>query len=754
MIKKKTEPTPLVTELNNQFRLMVRSLSVQREHMREDMELYYSDVEGTRTQFTKDQLEAIREKYDIPISTKIAWAIVEQLVSFVTGGKPAPRLLVTTPGQEPFAEMYGKAMMAAWYEGDFNTLFTQAVRDCFAAGYGLVMVRPNDFYNETTFGVTGEYISWERFYVDPHSRKPDFSDAEYMCLVDVMPKSKAEKRYDITITEDDLLDFAPDIQWGIDLKTVPVLAGWPFEMPTSNTDKDRYVWIREFFSKQIVNVYLGDGGQVSTKKPKPVMIPNPDRPPLQQQIDQIRAQMQQSMPAAQGVAEGQAGALQDIENPMVPLGQGMAKANQTQREWDNVSSQMNQATAQLQQLEMELASMPEEISAYTMTTIGEQEATVRTYSRHSRKAIKRWLLVNDRVIEDQVIPCDEYPIVPFTFSVANRPDRVYGIMHYIKDISKALNKFWSLMIYDMQTSTFRKVFYPKGALVDPAKAEKDWARPMAFIEYNVNSDIPDGGRPFITEPGALSPAIEKVLGMLQNLLEYITGISSLMQGQATSATPDTFGGIQTMQTFGTQRVKLYSRWLEHSIERISYVLVSYLQAYAPKNKVLTYLDENGDQQEIELLESNEDIKFKVRVNMASSLPTTRAMSAQLMGILAGQTKDPHIQQLLTQYLIDYMDMPEGPKIKEEVDAVKNLSQQVEQMQGQMQELESKNSQLEQQIFQKNLEVEYAKKKAELEAEVKVQKARIDQNLPVNMPEQPTLENAAAAQQEEEMPPPF
>jgi hypothetical protein len=225
--------------------------------------------------------------------------------------------------------------------------------------------------------------------------------------------------------------------------------------------------------------------------------------------------------------------------------------------------------------------MPEEISAYTMTTIGDQEAIIRTYSRHSRKAIKRWLLVNDRVIEDQVIPCDEYPIVPFTFSVANRPDRVYGIMHYIKDISKALNKFWSLMIYDMQTSTFRKVFYPKGALVDPAKAEKDWARPMAFIEYNVNPDIPDGGRPFITEPGALSPAIEKVLGMLQNLLEYITGISSLMQGQATSATPDTFGGIQTMQTFGTQRVKLYSRWLEHSIERISYVLVSYLQAYAP-----------------------------------------------------------------------------------------------------------------------------------------------------------------------------
>jgi hypothetical protein len=308
----------------------------------------------------------------------------------------------------------------------------------------------------------------------------------------------------------------------------------------------------------------------------------------------------------------------------------------------------------------------------------------------------------------------------------------------------------------MQSSAHRKVLYPKGSITDPSKAEKEWSKPNAFIEYNPIAELPNGGQPVITDGSALNPAIERILGMLQNLLEYITGISSIVQGQPTAATPDTFGGIQTMQSFGTQRIKLYARWLEDAIERFTYVYVSYLQAYAPKDKVLTYLDDNGDQKEIQLLENSEDIRFKVRANMTSALPTARAMAAQLLGVLGGQTKDPHVQQLLTQYMIEYLDLPESQKIRQEVDAVKNLSSQLEQIQQQLQDLESQNKQLQQQIFQKNLEVDYAKAKAKLQAEMEIASNEVESGQTPQMPNQPQIagEQQQAAPNQEPGPPPF
>lgn len=742
------DESDIVKTLNGQFQLMVVQSAKQRVHMKNDHEMYYSDVDGTRTQFTEEQLDFIKQRYDIPISTKISWAIIETLIANITGGKPAPRLLASAPVNKEFVDMYQKASVAGWYECHGNRELTQAVRDCLAGGWGYMMVRPNDFYQESTFGAIIEYVPWEKVYVDPHSRKVDFSDAEYMCIVDVMPRQKADRKYDVTITDADVSDFSPETQWGLNSTITPIVSGFPYSIEGKDK-RNRYVWVREFFSKQEVNVYIAETGAVSSKKPKPIQIPNPDKGALAEQIAQMKMQAEQMVQEAKASSAAVDQSQAAVAEPGTNLAQGAAAMQGTQRNWEETKAQMDQVTAQIMEAEVAYAQMPDMIGAYEMETIAGQTVQALNYFRKNQKMVKRWLLINNRIIEENIIPCDEYPIVSMTISVANRPDRVYGIMHYIKDIVKALNKFWSLLIYDMQTSAHRKVLYAKGSISDPAKAEKQWSQPNAFMEWDPIPDLPDGGRPIITEPSALNPAIERILGMLQQLLEYITGISSLMQGQPTSGTPDSFGGIQTMQSFGTQRVKMYSRWLEDSMERLVYVYICYLQAYAPKDKVLTYLDENGDQQEIKILESTEDLRFKVRINMTSAMPTARAMAAQLLGVLGGQTKDPHIQQLLTQYMVDYLDLPESTKIREEVDAVKNLSAELEQIKGEIEKVNGENRQLQQQIMQKNLEADYAKKKAELEAQATIASNQIDKGQTPVMPEDPAMGAAIQGTVEDE-----
>lgn len=67
-------------------------------------------------------------------------------------------------------------------------------------------IRNNAFYNESTFNTIIEYVHWKHIVIDPNARKEDMSDAEYMILVDVLPKAKAEKIYDIKTTYEDCID--------------------------------------------------------------------------------------------------------------------------------------------------------------------------------------------------------------------------------------------------------------------------------------------------------------------------------------------------------------------------------------------------------------------------------------------------------------------------------------------------------------------------------------------------------------------
>lgn len=713
-----------MARLNAWFKVGTAQASAQRKLMKEDLEFYYADVEGTRTQLTQEQLSFIDDQYKIPISTKISWAIIEQMTAFLTGGKPIPRLIATTQNLQEFSNLYSQAFTALWYECHMNREIALVIKEALAGGLSFVKVRPNDFYSESTFGVVSEYVPYYKVFVDPHSEKPDFSDAEWICHADVLPKDKAEKKYDITLKDEFGGGSMTGMDaWSLDTNQVAHELGWPMISPDGMKD-NKYVWVREFFSKQQANVYIGSNGSVGSKRPKPLEIPNPAKQELLTQIEALRAQAQAGLEQAKQ-ASAEIGAAQELAaQPDTTISEAVQVGGASQRRWDEVSAQMDEMTAQISQLEQEYVQMPDFVTAFELETLTGEKEVVDSYFRKSQKFVKRWLCVGDQIVEQGLIPCDEYPLIPFSICQNNRPDKIYGIMHFIKDIVKAMNKFWSLMIYDMQTSAYRKVFYFAGSVTNPAKAERDFSRPMSWIEVRPNDSLPEGGMPKITEPGNLNPALERIIGLLQQMMEYITGISSLMQGQPTQATPDTFGGIQTMQSFGTERIKLYSRWLEDAMERLAYVTVSYLQAYAPKDEVITYLDDDGDQHELTLLRNTEDIKFKVRMNMTSALPTTRHMAAQLMGVLSGQSADPNMQALLQQYMVDYMDIPEGQKMRKEMDVVKNLSAQMEQMQSELESIQTENAQLKQQMFQKDLNEEYVKASADLSAQKQIAEAEI------------------------------
>lgn len=678
-------------------------------------EFYFSDVEGTLSQFTEKQKSFIDQTYSIPISTKISYPIIEQMISFLTGTKPSPRLLAASETVEEWVETYSNAFQGVWYESKANKVLYEQIRDAFVAGSGFNRVRTGNFYNESTFNVVLEYVDWRKVYIDPYCKKSDLSDAEFIIIGDVMMKRKAEREYDID------LRFSDNINNSVMIAPSEEMPEWFIAYDISIEEKEDWVWIREYFEKEERNVYVSENGEVSVKKPKPINAPNPERIKLEQQLAVMTEQA--------GKAEQQQSQIQQRREQaaMSPETEGgELEANSAMEEASSMNGEQVQGlNTQMQQIQQQIAQMPETVPAFLIKVeVNKEEIETLAYNvtRIKRKMIKRSLVVGDHLVEVEYLPGETYPIGHLTFQWGKSPNKTYGVMHYIIDLVKAMNKFWSSMLYDMQMNNHRRVLYAKGTIEKISDIERSWSIPGGWVEYIPDPTLPNGGLPQVIEPFPISQATVYVLDSLLKLIEYVTGIFGVMQGNAQEA-PSTFGGTQSLQTFGTQRMKLYSRALSEMLENISGSIVYYIQKYAPRDKVLKFFDENGDMKEVQIMADTEDVVFKTRVDITNSLPTVRQMTAELIGIIAGQTKNPQVADYLTQYMLKTLDLPEGDQIAEQIDVIKQMEQQLAQMQEQLDTESKKNKALENNLYQKSLssKVDLAAEKAN--SDIQLEKER-------------------------------
>lgn len=670
----------------------------------EDEELYYSDVEETRTQFNKNVLATVKEKYNIPISTKITFAIVEQILSFLTGAKPKVELMAQEESVKDWVMVHKRLIDSLWYENDVSMDLLDSLRDMCTTGSGYIHVRPNSFYNESTFGVSVDNVPWTDVYIDPGSRSFNHADADFMCIAKVLPRKKAEREYDITIERDESngsfgisdsmpLDFDADVynHYAIDSK-----------------DKYDLVWERYLYEKELVRHYISPEGYVALKKPNLTKVPNPEKEQLGQQIMMLEQQsQQQQQQATDMMIEGE-----QIERSNPSPMMGGQSGSTMQSEGISQAGKQIDVQNQLRQMVSVYEAMPDMIDAFIMEMENGSQQIVSEYVVTKKKRVKATLLVGSKILKREVLPTDVFPIIPFHFSKLRNPYRTFGVIHQIKDVQKAINKLWGLLIYDMQLRASLRVFFANGTIADPKLAETKFGVPGAFLGYDADPSLPNGGKPEIVDISTANQAIIQLLNMLQQLAEYITGIYGVVQGNQDAA-PSTFSGTQALQTFGTQRIKLASRTIESSLSVLGYVLVSYLQRYCPKEKVAELM---GDKVDPNILDQSGDMKFKVRVSISQTLPTSRQMAASALSTLAGQLGDPQLQQVLTQYALKFLDIQEAEEISEVLNTVQQLQQQIAQ---QTEQLDMQNSQMkamQNNALQKDMSIEREKAKAELSIE--------------------------------------
>ena len=687
--------------LDKLFKYMLNNKTKSFKAKKEDEELYYADVDETRTQFIKKVLKTITEKYNIPISTKITFAIVEQILAFLTGSKPKVDLMAQEESTKEWVMSIKRLIDSLWYENDISMDLLDSLRDMITTGSGYLHVRPNSFYNESTFGVSVDHVPWTDVYIDPGSRSFNHSDADFMCIAKIMPRKKAEREYDITIPRDESNGFFGTMEtYPLDFE-----ASIYNHYATDTKEKHDLVWERYYYEKELVRHYISQEGYVSLIKPIPVQVPNPEKQQLGQQILMMEQQSQQAQQQSMDMAmEGEA----MMQDPSAGIAGGQSGATMQSDGLSQAGGQID-VQNQLMQATAIYESLPDTIDAFSMELESGSKQIVMEYVVTKKKRIKATLVVGQKVMKKEILPTDAFPIISFHYSKLRNPYRTFGVIHYIKDVQKAVNKLWGLLIYDMQLRASLRVFYANNTIADPKMAETKFGIPGAFLGYDADPSLPNGGKPEIVDISTANQAIIQLLNMLQQLAEYITGIYGVVQGNPDTA-PGTFSGTQALQTFGTQRIKLASRTIESSLSDLGYVLVSYLQRYCPKEKVAELM---GDKVDPNILDQTDNLKFKVRVSISQTLPTSRQMAASALATLAGQLGDPQLQQVLTQYALKFLDIQEAEEISEVLNTVQQLQQQIAQ---QAEQLDMQNSQMksmQNNMLQKDMGIEREKAKAEL-----------------------------------------
>ena len=397
-----------------------------------------------------------------------------------------------------------------------------------------------------------------------------------------------------------------------------------------------------------------------------------------------------------------------------------------------------------------------------MPYVGEDGKLVQTYmDSYDGVFIQRIVKVGNLIIDKETMPITFYPNFPYVAGHNDTP-YTYPIMHFIVDLVHALNKIMAITIENAQKGSNFGMTAAEGTIIDEERFQRDRSTPGATTYYIPDPSLPDGGRPQVIQPAQLSNAWFSLFKEIISLIEYITGIFDLMQGNAQNA-PQTLGATSNITNFGTQRVKMQARGLDHTNQELLNCMIEFMQAYAPPGNLMRYLsdsealmeiktnvagtiqqqgeqagfvEQQGGQQMATIIENmtTENVKailgdskigeYRVAYRSSNNLPTTRQMALQVLQTAMSRTSNDAMGMAIMRMALQLMDYPEVDKLLREADMVQQLQQQVEQ-------LAEENGMLKKMAQSAQQDVQGAEKKAEL-ADMDAKLAKLQSDVKVGL----------------------
>lgn len=369
--------------------------------------------------------------------------------------------------------------------------------------------------------------------------------------------------------------------------------------------------------------------------------------------------------------------------------------------------------------------------------------------------IYRGISIGKFGVYEGVMDILDYPIIPFINEYATRFADVQGNIEFIEGIQKSLNKFYLLTIHNAMLTGNVRFLGPEGSVKDKTKFQRSASVPGAYLGYDADPTLPNGGKPEIIQPGTLSSAFFALSNDLMEKAKFETSIYSPSLGDP-HGTPETFSTTATLQNYGAQTIKELARRVEVQIAKIGEVVLQFIQNYTKENELLEYLDiesgqvvspmvEDGDVKSnvklnevitkegvVSEIKNNTRIgKYSVKVLTQPNLGTDRLAKASFLRDMLMNKAIPPTTAVIS-LLMDLMEVPGGRKLIEQIEQetgmegkIKQAMAQMKEMGGQIKKLQNQNMELQKKGILDKFEGDLDKLKGEIKGKATDQVDKID-----------------------------
>lgn len=214
-------------------------------------EYYNSDVEGTRTRFTQEQLKKIGEGLAIPLSINFIYHLIEQKLALLNQVKPTFKITSLDERAKEFAYVLEKANKHIMYHSSAVGEEEEAIKDMLIMGMGITGLVEQPEYQVGTFPVKYERIAPELVILDANSRKRDLSDMRGYFIEKEITVEDAKYYYQGIIDEINRRGLAKDIsleQWN----------SYTFNSPSGNLPAKGFndtLILKEYYDKVYTTAY-------------------------------------------------------------------------------------------------------------------------------------------------------------------------------------------------------------------------------------------------------------------------------------------------------------------------------------------------------------------------------------------------------------------------------------------------------------------------------------------------------------------
>lgn len=256
---------------------------------------------------------------------------------------------------------------------------------------------------------------------------------------------------------------------------------------------------------------------------------------------------------------------------------------------------------------------------------------------------------SEYILEEGLAPSQEGFTLKAMCGKRDRNSKMfYGMMRSLKDPQKFSNKFFSDIMYILATNRKGGAFVETDALVDPRKAEEDWAKPDVLIKLN------PGGLDRIRErdAGLFPTGLDRLMQYAIDAVQATSGVNPEMMGMADRAQ----AGIleeHRKEAGITILAPLFAAMHRHTRER-GPVVADMLIKYIADGRLIRITGIDGQQAQQPLI-LPDALTYDVIVDEVSNTPNQRKEVVKTLVALA-----PLLQQTGTPLppdIVEYLPLP-------------------------------------------------------------------------------------------------